>query len=265
MLELRGVGTLFEKLSLSEERGYSCRWGEKAGKLGKAGFVGQKSAYPQVEPIKLPVPWSRLRSVGDSGLYVRGELEGVEVRFLVDTGADLTVIRAELYESLLGKNHVTLEQIPVDMAVADGRTLPFKGRGSFRLKIGELEVMHNVWVADIDVDALLGYDFLQRYNCTIDAGKGEVKVCGLQHDSIDEKHDGGRVVIAKTIVVPPESESVVAARVSDVEWAHEPAVVECNTKFIRRHQIMLAKVLVDPFREVVPLRMMNPTDNPITL
>lgn len=49
--------------------------------------------------------------------------------------------------------------------------------------------------------------------------KGQVKVCGLQHDSIDEEHNGGRVVIAKTIVVPPESESMVAARVSDVTWA----------------------------------------------
>lgn len=41
--------------------------------------------------------------------------------------------------------------------------------------------------------------------------------------------------------------------------------MECNAKFVKRHQIMLAKVLVGPSREVVPLRMMNPTDRPITL
>ncbi|KAJ8019119.1 hypothetical protein HOLleu_42496 [Holothuria leucospilota] len=96
------------------------------------------------EPIKLPVPWSQLRSVGASGLYVRSELEGDGVKFLVDTRADLTVIRAELYERLSGDKHVSLEQIPLDMAEREGK---------FRLKIGELQVMHDILVADIDMDA----------------------------------------------------------------------------------------------------------------
>ena len=112
--------------------------------------------------MKSPLLWSRLGSVGAKGLYVSGELEGVEVKFLVDTGADLTVIRTSLYERLSEGRDLGLEEVSLDMAVADGRPLPFEGRGTFQLKVGGLEVAHDIWVADIDIDAILGFDFLRK-------------------------------------------------------------------------------------------------------
>lgn len=206
-----------------------------------------------------------MRSVGARGLYVQGELEGVKVSLLVDTGADLTVVRTGFFEQLSAKKTLELKDVSLDMAVADGRPLAFSGCGRLQLKVGSFAVEHEIWVADIDVDALLGYDFLQRYNCTIDAGKGELTIRGIQHDNIEKNFDGCRVVIAKTVVIPQESEKMVAARIPGMAGVEVPAVVECNERFTERHGVMVAKILVDPSNELVPLRLMNPSNRPITL
>lgn len=62
-------------------------------------------------PVKPALSWGRLGSVGAKGLYVRGEMEGVEVEFLVDTGADLTVIQTGLYERLSEGRNMSLQEV----------------------------------------------------------------------------------------------------------------------------------------------------------
>ncbi|KAJ8017967.1 hypothetical protein HOLleu_44301 [Holothuria leucospilota] len=250
------IATELEAFNLAEQ---------KKGVTKRLG-VRRKPTYPQEKPTKSPLLWSRLGSVGARGLYVRGELEGVAVKFLIDTGADLTVIRTSLYERLSEGRGLGLENVSLDMAVADGRPLPFKGRRKFHLKVGGLEVTHDIWVADIDIDAILGYDFLQKYNCTIDAGKGKVTIGTTQQDTDMVEIDAGRkVVVAKTVVVPPGSEKMVAGRIRDGPGPASPVVIECTEKFVEHHHLMAAKVLVDPSKDVIPLRLMNPSDRPITL
>ena len=46
------------------------------------------------------------------------------------------------------------------MQLANGQTLPFGGRGDFLIKIGIIETKHNILVVDIEVDGILGMDFL---------------------------------------------------------------------------------------------------------
>ncbi|PIK39352.1 Retrovirus-related Pol polyprotein from transposon [Apostichopus japonicus] len=43
------------------------------------------------------------------------------------------------------------------------------------------------------------------------------------------------------------------------------AIVECSESFLRRRQLMVARALVDPSKGVIPLRLMNVTDRPVTL
>lgn len=100
-------------------------------------------------------------STGGKGFYVRGNLAGVPLDFLVDTGADITIVRPEIYQKLSGSNRPQLEEVFVEMKVADGRPLVFQGKWMFQLEINGLKVEHEVWVASIDTDGLLGYEFLQ--------------------------------------------------------------------------------------------------------
>ena len=132
----------------------------------------------------------------------------------------------------------------------------------------ELEVEHDFLVVDIDADALLGYDFLKLYNCTIDAGAGRLTVGERQLERLGtdgDKSVGTRVVVADTVVVPASSEKIVMARTSAQTQMSACAIVECSEDFMRRRQLLVARALVNPSNKVIPVRLMNATDRPITL
>ncbi|XP_071849891.1 uncharacterized protein [Apostichopus japonicus] len=160
---------------------------------------------------------------------------------------------------------MALADVAENLAGADGRPLYSIGRGRFLVKVGKLEAMHDIWVADIDADALLGYEFKQRFDCTIAAGKGEMTIGGLQQSTVEEKLDRCRVVLARTVVVPASSEGMATARVPGWKMQGESAVVECSEKFLEKHPVIIARAIVDLNKETAPLRLMNPTSRPLIL
>ncbi|KAJ8034222.1 hypothetical protein HOLleu_20966 [Holothuria leucospilota] len=207
---------------------------------------------------------SRAWSVGANRLYVMGELECVQVKFLVDTGANLTIVRPAIYDKLPEPGRPELEPVSLEMAVADGRPLPFHGRAPFLLKIGELAVKHDVWVANIDIDGILGYEFLQKYNCTLDAGRGKLTI-GSQRQENKEQPSCCRIALRETIVVAADSEKMCTGLLTDGEPHRGTAVVEASEELVGRHGLLLAKVVVDTSKREIPLRIMNPSAMPVTL
>ncbi|PIK44772.1 Retrovirus-related Pol polyprotein from transposon [Apostichopus japonicus] len=256
--EAVSIAVELEAFALSEQ---------KRGNIKRVRAVGERTGSVK-EDEKLALSRKRLWSVGSNSLYVTGKLEGVRVNFLVDTGAEVTVIQTGVFRRLTTGKALRLDEVPLDLAAADGRPLTFLGRGNLLLKVGELEVEHEVLVADIDADALLGYDFLKLYNCTIDAGAGKLTIGKRQLEQLGtdvDKSVGTRVVVANTVVVPASSEKVVMARTSAQMEMSACAIVECSESFLRRRQLMVARALVDPSKGVIPLRLMNVTDRPVTL
>lgn len=194
-----------------------------------------------------------------------GELEGVQVKFLVDTGANLTIVRPEIYNQLPEPERPELKPVNLEMAVADGRPLPFHGCASFRLKIGELAVRHDVWVANIDIDGILGYEFLQTYGCTLDAGKGKLTIGSQRQENNKVRPSCCRIPLKETIVVAADSEKMCTGLLTDGEPHGGPAVVEPSEGLVGRHGLLLAKIVVDTSKRVIPLRLMNPSGVPVTL
>ncbi|PIK41217.1 hypothetical protein BSL78_21924 [Apostichopus japonicus] len=174
-------------------------------------------------------------------------------------------MQTKFFERLCAKRDKVLADIAENLAVADGRPLHSMGRGRFLIKVGQLEAMHDIWVADIDADVLLGCDFKQRFDCTIATGKEDMTIGGLQQSTVEEKLDRCRVVSARTVVVPASSEGMATARVPGWKMQGESAIVECSEKFLEKHPEMIARAIVDPNRETIPLRLMNPTSRPLPL
>ena len=50
------------------------------------------------------------------------------------------------------------------MKTVTGEKAPILGKGKLQLSIGTLQVQHEMWVADITDDCILGTDFLQPYH-----------------------------------------------------------------------------------------------------
>ena len=53
------------------------------------------------------------------------------------------------------------------MILADGIAKPFRGKGTFELKVEGKRTLQEVWVADIELEGILGMDFARRYGCQI--------------------------------------------------------------------------------------------------
>ena len=84
-------------------------------------------------------------------------LQGVRARFLLDTGANVTVISPSLLATIPETLRPEIVETRTELTVADGRRLPMFGRGTFQIQLGSTLVDHEVWVANIDLEESWGW------------------------------------------------------------------------------------------------------------
>ena len=65
-----------------------------------------------------------------------------------------------------------LEDVENRIIMADGSAKPFHGKSTFKLEIEGRWVLQEVWVVDIELEGILGMDFVGRYDCQIVAAPG---------------------------------------------------------------------------------------------
>ena len=106
------------------------------------------------------------------GPLVTGSVFGVEVTFLVYTGANITILKPSVVNKIPGLERLSIERIDTSMLLTDGSSLPFQGRGRFSIRIGDQQVEHDVWAAEIELDGIIGMDFIMEHNCRLTLGQG---------------------------------------------------------------------------------------------
>ena len=82
---------------------------------------------------------------------------------------------------------------------------------------------------------------------------------------IDHLPKCARVAEKVTTVIPPRSESLIPAKRINSCGGALLANTEGQERFTKRSQLLVAKVLVDLSGDVVPLRLLNPTNQPHTV
>ena len=58
-----------------------------------------------------------------------------------------------------------LGDVASTMLLANGRPLPFVGKAAIKVQLGRTEVIHEMWIADIGLDGILGMDFMRGLEC----------------------------------------------------------------------------------------------------
>ena len=69
----------------------------------------------------------------------------------MDTGANVTIVKPSVFNKIPASERPPLDQVETSMLLADGSSLPFLGRGRFSIQLGEEQVLHDVWVAEIEL------------------------------------------------------------------------------------------------------------------
>ena len=95
-----------------------------------------------------------------SGIYAHGAVEGVDLRFTINTGVARSLISTSLYKQIPEQQRPTLSEPPT-VFLPDGSQLDVYGCGRFNVKLGDLDMCATLTVADIDDDIWLGADVLK--------------------------------------------------------------------------------------------------------
>ena len=233
------------------------------GKRETAEFVGLSSVEDSAIKSLIPIRRNTLEGVEDGGLYVDGVVEGMAVRFLVDTGASMTMLKSSIYEELPDAKRIPLEGDDQHMLLADGSTLPFTGRGKFAIGVRPSSEVHKVLIADIEVDGILGMDFLRAQQCDLPL-ENKVYVLTVPGGQVSCYTTQGnlacrRMAICETVVIPPRSEVIVAAEFVEGEASDGAGVLEATTRFQEHNNLLVARALVHTNQHKVPLRLLNPS------
>lgn len=193
----------------------------------------------------------------------------MEVTFLVDTGANVTIVKPSVLNHINTSGCPPLEQVWTSMLLADGNSPPFLGRRRFSICLGEEEVFYDVWVVEIELDEIIGMDFIKKHNCQLTLGQGryELAVNGNMTECVggEELLRCARVAAQVTTVIPPRSGSLIPAKVIDHCGDASLGITKGQLPFTQWSRLLVAKTLIDLTNGVVHLRLFNPTDQPQTV
>ncbi|GBN15364.1 hypothetical protein AVEN_56655-1 [Araneus ventricosus] len=113
---------------------------------------------------------------GRNGLYLEGSICGIPCLMLVDTGANVTLVRTDLAQKLKGNFIYTAPNN--SLKTATGEKVEIHGKLDAAIECRSRKFQHKIYVADITDPCILGLDFLQKFNFTVDLLKNEIRTGG---------------------------------------------------------------------------------------
>lgn len=205
----------------------------------------------------------KLSSYGS--LTIGGEVAGVDVNILVDTGSGGTIVSKSVYHRIAQSTRPKLETVKCEVVTVNDEPIPVMGETTMNLLIGGKCISQSVLVCDVNSDVMLGTNFMDAHECIVDFPKrrfvmkrDQIEVpLSLESSSIKSCE----VTTAKAMVIPPEPEMIVdcGPRTSQPESSSR-GLIEPSDKFSSWNGLLLEPGLACPEGRVVPVRVINPSN-----
>ena len=195
------------------------------------------------------------------GLFLRGCVEGKEVEFVIDTGADVTLISLALLETLPKPMRIAFQDRSHVLHLADGKTMMAKGPALCNVTVGTRSVLELVYAAPITDRALMGLSTSSALGLEMALGGVRV-VPGRPSVRRVATACVRRVVATSDYEIPAKSEVVLSVRVIG-QGLTGPVMVgpmsnDCEQLFVAR--------TVSEIRDgLCTARVLNPSENSVKL
>ncbi|GBM19402.1 hypothetical protein AVEN_196027-1 [Araneus ventricosus] len=111
-----------------------------------------------------------------NGLYLEGSICGIQCLILMDTGANVTLLRTDLVQKL--KEQIIYTAPNISLKTAPGEKTEIRGKLDASLECVSRKFHHRIYVADFTDPCILGLDFLQKFNFTVDLENNEIRAGG---------------------------------------------------------------------------------------
>ncbi|GBO13926.1 hypothetical protein AVEN_112699-1 [Araneus ventricosus] len=196
-----------------------------------------------------------------NGLYLEGYICGIQCLMLVDTGANVTLLRTDLAQKL--KEQLIYTAPNISLKAATGEKTEIRGKLDASIECGSRKFHHRICVADITDPCILSLYFLQKFNFTVDLEKNEVRIRGEEISlfSASVQHSKSCSVLAKKrTVIPARSECLIQG-IPEVPGQFRYAVTDFHSQ-VPQKGVLVAATLVDLEREAIPVRVLNLNNTP---
>ncbi|XP_069103872.1 uncharacterized protein [Argopecten irradians] len=201
----------------------------------------------------------------DNGLYIQGNLCGIPVNFLIDTGSTATLIPTSVFHSLSSDYHLTSNSRR--LLDVNGNEVKVQGRTELGILIGDTIYHTPVTVCDINGDAILGQDFLLKHITRIDYRK--LALCTNTGDIPcwlgGETQMVCKVSATETTVVPPFSRVGVRIYISGSTHLADAGLIEMTTDTFADQDVLLLPGIVNTRMEEKSVTIVNFGSVPVTL
>ncbi|GBN95127.1 hypothetical protein AVEN_247752-1 [Araneus ventricosus] len=176
---------------------------------------------------------------------------------LVDTGANVTLLRTDLAqklkEQLIYTGHISLK-------TATGEKTEVRGKLDASIECGSRKFHHRIYVADVTDPCILGLDFLKKFNFTVDLEKNEIRTGGeeiLLFSASVQHLKSCSVLAKKRTIIPARSECLIQGAPEQFRYAVTDFPSQVSQK-----GVLVAAALVDLERKAIPVRVLNLNNKP---
>ena len=154
----------------------------------------------------------------------------------------------------------------------NGSALSVKGVVGLALSLeGNIFNVPFVATGDILVEAILGLDFVESNHCVIDCGHRNLTFPSRrlslellpQGSSKTEKNIAVGLILTQKVAIRPASEMEVMAALEDTTSRKGTWIVEGNRA--GRYGVMVARSVVCPTSQTVPVRLLNPREESVVV
>ncbi|GFX60151.1 retrovirus-related Pol polyprotein from transposon 412 [Trichonephila clavipes] len=202
---------------------------------------------------------------GDKRLYVIGQINNISCRMVVDTGANVSIIRKDLAQN----SKVSIIWTPpcVSLQTLTGDKIQVHGKANVTLRFGNVDHHHTAYIADITDLCILGLDFLKNYNFKLDFENNYMhsKFEDITLFGLLTQFEFNQKIITKTkLSLSPRTECII------------PGLVAENRKFrfgllnypdpdCLKAGVLIVSSVVDLSNSVIPVRNANISDKTRTI
>ena len=203
----------------------------------------------------------------DAGIYCCGVINGVGITALVDSGATATMVSDTVYSKLPSYKRPLLEPVGCKMIAANGQEMTTFGVGTFTLSFNGKQFELPAIVADMNSEIVLGVDFMQKFSCVLDMKNCTITTEDLVINCFTKGKMGCfRISAAETVSIPSNNGIVIPGALTGKRVCLEEqyGIIEPYEQLMEKKNILSGRVLARADSEV-PVRLMNPTTNPIVI
>ena len=202
----------------------------------------------------------------EAGMYLSVSVFGVKTSMLIDSGATASLLSTDMYYSKPADRRPSLKPVRGEMVAINGMTLEILGSGDFDIDVAESCYPSTFFVAKLNTTGILGLDFLSAHDCDINMNHKAIVLDGkMIKCTIKGKNGCYRVSLGETISIPPHHEIITSGQINefcnDIEGI---GIIEPTEKFCKNGQALIGRILVTA-RESVPIRLMNPSNEPVVV